>query len=321
MEIFSEDTKKILAKLAALAVIFVTVSLFLELTPENPIERLRQKNKSAVLERVSDEPFPEISAEAFLVRRLKTSETIVAKNETQVYAIASLVKMMTSLLFVENIPPLWQIVISQDASAHLEPDEKHSKALAGDIFKAEDLLKLVMAESDNDIAYAVTENTIVKIKQELKIASFQERIAEFVFMMNQRGRKLGLRGTNFTNPAGRDNLLNFSTAEDLFTIIREISAKAPEIWTASRIVEGNIRSAAGTIYSIENTNKLLKEFPAIYGSKTGFSDAAGEALVMLYELSPNDPIAVIILKSKDRFNDGRTILKWLDRNYRIIQSD
>jgi len=125
--------------------------------------------------------------------------------------------------------------------------------------------------------------------------------------------------THFTNPAGRDGLLNFSTANDLFLIAKEIYMKAPEIWNTSRVIDGNVYSSKGVMYRFENTNKLLKEFPAIYGSKTGFTDEAGEALLMLYELAPKDTIAVIILKSTDRFSDGRAILSWLDKNYRIVK--
>ncbi|MBI2640111.1 MAG: serine hydrolase [Candidatus Sungbacteria bacterium] len=318
---FSEDIKRIFIKLAAVVGIAFVAALILNLAPTMPSERFRQGSEVAVLEKVGEEQFPRVSAEAVLVRRMKTGETLFAKNESSVFAVASIVKIVTALLFAERISPLTPVSFPGEIAGYLEPDEKRSAILPNEKLKAEDLLKLIIAESDNDAAYVAADAVSVRARPELIAASFPERIAEFVFLMNERGRTLGLSGTNFTNPAGRDDLLNFSTANDLFVIVREIYTKAPNLWNVSRIVEGDVYSASGRRYHFENTNKLLKEFPAIFGSKTGFTDNAGEALLMLYELAPQDPIAVIILKSGNRFGDGRAILGWLDKNYRITRRE
>ena len=317
--LFSEDIKKIFIQLAAVAGIGVIIALFIGLAPTRELERLRRESNPAILERVGEERFPEILAEAVLVRRLNTGETIFAKDELKIFPVASLVKTMTAFLFARHTPSLKNIVFSKEIAVYLEPDEKRSSVTVGEELKAEDVLKLLIAESDNDAAYAAAEAVALRIRPDLITASFQERIAEFVFLMNEQGRSIGMLRTHFTNPAGRDGLLNFSTANDLFLIAKEIYMKAPEIWNTSRVIDGNVYSSKGVMYRFENTNKLLKEFPAIYGSKTGFTDEAGEALLMLYELAPKDTIAVIILKSTDRFSDGRAILSWLDKNYRIVK--
>lgn len=319
--VFSEDVKKIFIKLVAVAGVAFMVALVLNLAPAASPGRLRQDFEIPVLEKTGEEQFPGVLAEAILVRRIKTGETLFAKNETSVFAVASIVKIMTALLFTEHISFLTSVSLSGEIPGYLEPDEKRSLVLPNETLKAEDLLKLIIAESDNDAAYAAADAVAVRTRPEFITASFPERIAGFVFLMNERGRTLGLSGTNFTNPAGRDDLLNFSTANDLFVITKEIYTKAPHLWSASRIVEGDVYSSSGVRYHFENTNKLLKDFPAIFGSKTGFTDNAGEALLMLYELAPQDPIAVIILKSGDRFADGRAVLGWLDKNYRIIQRE
>ncbi len=319
MEQFSirEETKKILAKLAILAGIFILVSLFLEMAPEGPPKHLQKRTTLAVLERIGDKPPPDLSAEGILARRLRTGEIILAKNESKIFAIASLAKLMTAMLFIEKVGSMEFVPLSLEAKNVLEPDEKKSKVKAGEAVKAEDLLMLTIAESDNDASYAAADETVLRENPALSALSFPERIAEFVFLMNNRREALGLRNTHFMNPGGRDNLLNYSTAEDLFLLSREIYYSFPAIWNVSRIIEGEIFSKEGTAYSFQNTNELLKEFPALSGSKTGFTDQAGEALLMLYNLAPRDPIVVVILKSQDRFGDGRAILRWLEESFEV----
>ena len=312
-----QGTRKILAKLAALAGVFVIVSFFLKLAPEEQIKHLQRRPALAALERIEGHPPPDVSAEGVLVKRLRTGEVLLAKNETKIFAIASLAKLMTAMLFIERVGASEFVTVSSESQSVLESDEKRSKVKAGEALKAEDLLMLLVAESDNDAAYAAAEAAILRAKPELSLVPFAGRVAEFVFLMNDKREALGLRNTHFMNPGGRDNLLNYSTAEELFLLARQIYHDYPAIWNVSRIIEGDIFSKEGTSYHFENTNELLKEFPAIYGSKTGFTDQAGEALLMLYDLAPRDPIFAVILKSQDRFGDGRSILRWLEESFII----
>lgn len=309
--------EKLIAKIIALAGVFLFVAVMVKfLPPKYGAFSPDKKNAVLPLERIR-EGSPDIIAEGALARRVKTGETLFAKNEQKIFAVASIVKLMTALLFVERIGPLERVAIAEDAKNALKSDEKQSGIPANATMKAEDLLKLLIAESDNDAAYAAAEATSARLGFQRPDAQFAERISRFVSLMNAERDALGLTGTNFTNPAGRDDLLNYSTAEDLFLLAKTINERAPSIWSASRFVDGTIYAENGASYRFENTNVLLKEFPAIYGSKTGFTDDAGEALLMLYELAAGDPVAIIILKSKDRIADGRIMIQWLENSFQV----
>ena len=319
---FISNHEKTALALFTLAGIFIFSSFFFELAPaEYKAKAMKAKEPEkpfAALRRISASPPPPLSAESVFVERIRTREVLLAHNEDKTFAPASLAKLMTALLYYEAIPALEPASISKEAKAVLEDDEKRSRLEAGETVKAEDLLKLMVVESDNDAAYAAADAVALKADPALREAPFETRIHRFVFLMNQRKDELGLRSTHFTNPAGKDAPENYSTARELARIAGEIFAKAPKIWDASRLIEGEIYSRSGKNYHFENTDILLKEFPALFGSKTGFTDEAGGALLMLYELAPEDPIVVVILKSEERFDDGRAILRWLDGSFKVL---
>lgn len=313
-QFFSE---KLIVKIIALVGVFLFIAILVRFAP--PEQGAFSKKGEAASKKFEqiDNTVPEISAEGALVRRLKTGETLLAKNEQKIFAVASVIKLMTALLFFERVGPLEKVALTKEAKDTLRPDEKQSKLPGGAILKAEDMLKLLVVESDNDAAYAAAEAVGARLAVLPQGTQFAERISQFVSLMNGERNALGLLHTNFTNPAGRDDLLNYATAEDLFILARAIDRRAPLVWNASRLIEGIIYTDDGTPYHFENTNILLKEFPAIYGSKTGFSDDAGEALLMLYEFAAHDPVVIVVLKSNSRMNDGRTIIKWLENSFQL----
>ncbi|MDO8560659.1 MAG: serine hydrolase [bacterium] len=318
---FASEHKKSILILLVLAGVFIFVSALFEFAPaeyKSKAVGVREPKKTlATLLRINSNPPPFVLAESVFVERLLSHEVIFAKNEDKTFAPASLAKLMTALLYVEGMSSLDLVSISEDAKSVLQSDEKRSRVDAGQAIKSEDLLKLMVAESDNDAAYAAADVLVQRRETALKDADFEARIHRFVFLMNQRGEVLGLKNTNFTNPAGKDEAENYSSARDLARIAEEIFIRSPQIWDTSRIIEGEIYSEDGGKYHFENTDVLLKEFPALFGSKTGFTDEAAGALILLYELAPRDPIVVVILKSNERFNDGRAILRWLDDSFRI----
>ena len=81
--------------------------------------------------------------------------------------------------------------------------------------------------------------------------------------------------------------------------------------------QGRASPPAGRRYGIVNTNPLLEEFPAVYGSKTGFDDLARGALLMVYRLSAQEPIAIVVLRSPDRTSDGRAAIRWLESSFML----
>lgn len=265
-------------------------------------------------------PLPPITAEAVLVKRMQSGEIIFEKNATALLPIASLTKMMTALIFGEEVRPFDLVEMSAPAKARGNADDKRSSIEIGAHLRAEDMLKLLVASSDNDAAYAVAEHAASNREPAHRTSPFPERVASFVRRMNERAEELELAGTHFANPAGSDDPDNYSTAADVARLAEFIERNHPELWAVSRLQETFVFDTAGRRYGIVNTNPLLQEFPAIYGSKTGFEDQARGAIVVLYWFATHELIEIIILKSANRFDDGRTIIHWLESNF-VLASD
>ncbi len=262
-------------------------------------------------------PPPEVSALAVRLERLKTGEVLFEREPGRRLPIASLTKLMTALVLAESVEPLRAIPFSAEARGAGSPDEKRSAVLAGDTLKAEDALRILLVSSDADAAYAAAEYVALLKRPELGGAPFAERTRAFVALMNERAATLGLADTRFANPGGSDDPENYSTARDLTRLAAFITEERPELWATTRIRETFVFGASGRRYGVINTNPLLTEYPAIYGSKTGFDDNAQGALAMLYRLSPDELIAIVLLKSRDRFGDGRALIQWLESNFTL----
>ncbi len=260
---------------------------------------------------------PAIAAEAALIQRLRNGETLYERNADAPLPIASLTKLMTALLFAEEADPVEPVIFSAGAKGAGQPDDKRSSVPAGEQLKAEDVLALLLSASDSDAAFAAAEHVSLRQQPELDSAPFGERIAAFVGFMGQRAEELELARTHYRNPSGSEESENISTARDLARLAGYVTRVRPELWAASRTREGFAFGAGGRRYSFVNTNPLLEEFPAIYGSKTGFSDNARGALVMVYRLAPDEPVAIVLLRSGDRFGDGRAAIQWLESNFML----
>lgn len=260
-------------------------------------------------------PDPEFTAEAVFVSRLRTGEVAYERNVDRKIPVASLTKLMTALLLAEVGRPVAEIVFTDDAKTAGDGDDKRSAVIAGDRLKVEDVERLLVASSDNDAAYAAAEYVAERADRRARDLPFNDRIAAFVRLMNGRASALGLANTNFANPAGRDHPENYSTARDLASLAGLIELAHPELWAASRVQEAFVFGRSGRRYPVVNTNPLFSRYPSLYGSKTGFDDEAKGALLMLYQLAPDELFTIVILRSADRFGDGERAINWLDRNF------
>ncbi|RJQ37612.1 D-alanyl-D-alanine carboxypeptidase [Candidatus Parcubacteria bacterium] len=273
-------------------------------------------NIGPALIRIAQSEPEHIRAHAVLITRLATGETLYEKNSRERMPIASITKLMTALLLAEAGDPLVQIPFSRDAKQAGAEDEKQSAVAAGDRLSVEEVMELLMAASDGDAAYAAAE-FVGGIGPIAGDPTFRQRIDRFVYRMNERAAELGLADTHFTNPSGTDDPEHHSTAADVARLAGFIAEEHPEIWAASRVGESFVFGERGSRYGVVNTNPLFSSFPAIWGSKTGYEDVARGTLVMLYQLAPRDYIAIVLLRSEDRFADGEGLIRWIEENFRI----
>lgn len=241
-------------------------------------------------------PEPVVDAHAYIVKILGKGVLLTKRRELKKMLPASLTKLLTAVVTLESIPS-YRLVPFSENSKKSEP--KLSTALAGEKFFRDDVIRFALIESANDAALALAE----VVGQE-----------KFVELMNTKARFLGLKNSSFQNPTGLDQKNHYTSAEDLAYLAEFIWYQYPELWEISRTSETIIFSDLLHEHKVVSTNELLQEFPGILGGKTGFTDEARGTLLFLYPLKTGETVVVVLLRSENRFGDGKKIIQWLE-NY------
>jgi D-alanyl-D-alanine carboxypeptidase len=253
-------------------------------------------------------PAPDIDAEAYIVQLVGEREPLLSRRELKPLPPASLTKLMTAVVAMEELAASDLIVFSSQAKA---VDPTQSNAKPGEIFLRDDALKFALISSANDAAEAIAE--AVGKKHHVYDRSAMHGL--FADLMNQKARQLNFFNTHFKNPIGLDDPDHTMSAADVGRLLAYIFEKHQRILEISRTVETTVYSTDRQSHTITNTDDLLKEFPAIMGSKTGFTDAAQGALALVYPVKPNHVALIVLMGSHDRFSDGRKLIRWLEDSF------
>jgi len=246
-------------------------------------------------------PPPDLGFTSYLVGEINSGKVLSKKNGELHLFPASLTKLMTGIIVLENFALDEEITISEQAIA-MEGEE--GGLVAGEKIRAGDLLKILLISSSNDAAKAFEE-------------ALEKKGKDFTGLMNEKARKLELFNTAFFDASGLDRQGNFTTIEDLFILSREIYNQYPYLGEIIRQKEAVVYSLDKQItHQIENTNILLREIDNLWGGKTGSTPEAKDCLMTIYEFpfSGKDDkivISIIVLNSSDRFGDTMKLYNWV----------
>ena len=245
------------------------------------------------------------NAKSAILLEASTGEVIFEKNSHEKLHPASMTKMMSMLLILENIERgviNWDdmVTVSSNASGMggsqilLETNEQMSVS---------DLFKGIAVASGNDAVVAMAE----------KIAGTEE---EFVNMMNKRGNELGLTDTNFKNCHGLDDANHYSSAADMAKIALEL-VKHEKIFEYTSIYEDYLRENTDRKFWLVNTNKLVRFYSGADGLKTGYTGEAGYCLTATAKRNGMRIIAVVMGEpdSKTRTSDVSSMLDYAFAQY------
>lgn len=205
------------------------------------------------------EPLGSLTADAWMLIDDSTGCIISEKNANELRNMASITKMMTCLLAIENGQMGDTIEIDKDVYI-----AKDSRVKLGDKYTMRDLIDEMMLISDNDAAYALAKHV-------------GGDTLKFCDMMNEKAAYLGMTNTHFANPNGVPNSNNYSTASDLVRLSRYCmrdSLFAAIVGT----IEKDVPLIDGRHMPCRNTNALLKTYEGCIGIKTGFTRQAGNCL-------------------------------------------
>ena len=234
---------------------------------------------------------------------LKFNSILYKKNSDEKTSIASLTKIMSALVALDNIDDLNE-TITITANDFIGTDG-YSKAgfSIGDIVTYEDLLYGVLLPSGADAINALVNNTL--------------GYDDFINAMNEKTKEIGLSNTKFSNPIGKDDTNNYSTASDIAKMLKYAlnNDTFKEVFTAKEYTTSNGIILKSTLMPYKNILDINK----IDGSKSGFTKEAGRCLASITNLNDVNYLLVVINSSLDynysAVKDTLTIYDYFNDNY------
>jgi D-alanyl-D-alanine carboxypeptidase (penicillin-binding protein 5/6) len=272
--------------------LFLFLSLFQVSFQEN---NLVQPNSVFDLGSFSQEGFnyldlSDLSSDVVFIKEIN-GKTLFQKNADKQKDIASITKLMSAYLGYKIFSSQDDFIFDRES---INQEGNVGYFYVGEKISRDDILKASLVASSNDAIYLLAKTYSLE---------------EFVSLMNQKAQEWKMLQTNFADPTGLGK--NLSNARDLFVMLTKIYSETPEIFNFTRLEKVTIN---GKI--LWTTNILLPKYSLIIvGAKTGYKETAGENLVMILKFDNSPFIGVILLDSKDRFDDAEKIIKALENYY------
>lgn len=240
---------------------------------------------------------PVISAEGVYVVDLESFTPIYQKGAHARFLPASTTKVITALVAYD--------IYNTDEVITIKNPRGEGQTIGlveGEKITFENLLYGMLVHSGNDAAYTLAQ---------------ARDYNQFIGLMNAKAKKLNMQNSHFTNPAGLDDPGNYSSPYDMALAARELLKNK----YLSRIVSIKEITISDVdfkyFHKLTNVNRLLGEVAGLGGLKTGYTETAGENLISFYKHGGHDYI-IVVLKSRDRFEDTKNIINWMNNNVDYI---
>lgn len=237
---------------------------------------------------------PEINAVSALTYDMTTNTPLYEKNPEQKVPMASLTKIMTAIVALENPKENDQYFVH---AADLVGEDSMGLTV-NEVVTLEELLYGLMLPSGNDAAEVLASN-------------YPQGREAFIKAMNNKAESLGLQNTTFPNPSGlQGDGVQYTTAYDMLVITRYALQHFPLFQKVVSTYEHNIpmNNLHKTFYLTNETN-LLTSYPGVKGVKTGYTPEAGLCLVTYLEYDGHRIIGVL-LGSNNRREEMRSMLDY-----------
>lgn len=238
---------------------------------------------------------PNVTAQSVLMFDLTTNKTIYEKDPNQRRPMASLTKIMTAIISLENKRTDDTYVVKQQDLV----GQDSMGLSAGEKLSLEDLLYGLILHSGNDAAEVLADNYPNGGR------------ASFIQAMNEKAQALGLTDTHFDNPTGLEgDGVQYSTAYDLLVMTRYALENFPEFAKVSATAAYTIpQTSSHKEYDLSNETNLLTTYPGVQGVKTGYTPQSGLCLITYLNYGGHQIIG-IILDSQDRRMEMKDLLDY-----------
>lgn len=243
-------------------------------------------------------------AKSAIMIEASTGEILFQKNKDEKLAPASMTKMMSMLIIIEEIENgnlKWdEMITTSERASSMGGSQIFLKA--GEKMSVTDLLKGIAIASGNDAVVALAE----------RISGSEE---SFVKRMNTRAKDLGLKNTNFVNSTGLTEDNHYSSAYDMSLIAKEL-VKHEKILEFTSTYEDYLRKDTKSPFWLVNTNRLVRFKEGVDGLKTGFTKEAGYCLTATMK-KDNMRLITVVMKEEDTNKRSADTSKMLDYGFNV----
>ena len=252
----------------------------------------------------------DVSSKNAILYNMDSGEVIYEKNSDEKVSIASLTKIMTALITIENVENLDErvILIENDFEGLIEANAVTAGFTKGEVVTYRDLLYGLLLPSGADAAKALAR----------LVAGSEEK---FIQKMNDKVKKMNLKQTNFSTVIGLDDVNNYSTAKEVSLIFKE-ALKNKDFKTILTTKEYTTSDSKlkfkSTIQS--NAKKYNIDIPYILGGKTGTTTDAGLCLATIAKANNVNYMLVTLgalydKKAPHNIEDAKVIYDYFIKNY------
>lgn len=254
-----------------------------------------------------------ISADGGILMDAGSGAILYEKNSREAYYPASITKILTALIIIENCDLDETVTFSSEAVNTLEPGASILGARAGDQISVRECLYALLLQSANEVANALAEHC-------------SGSIGAFAELMNEKARSLGCTSSNFANPSGLNDENHYTSAYDM-ALISQAAFSNPtfveiDSTTYYDVPAGKLQQYPdGWRYYAHH--RMLKKNDSLYysgiiGGKTGYTSLAGNTLVTCAERDGMKLIAVILNGHQTHYSDTKALFDFGFKNFRSV---
>ncbi|MCD8083252.1 MAG: serine hydrolase [Clostridiales bacterium] len=253
---------------------------------------------------------PTVSAEGAVLMDASSGQVLFGKNENEQFYPASITKVMTALLTLENCELDDVVTFSSTATTNLESGAVSLNITEGDQLTVEQCLYALLLKSANEVANGLAEH-------------ISGSVSAFAGLMNERAAQLGCTNTNFVNPNGLNDSAHKTTAHDMALIMREAIRNADFCTIDTTLTYDFPATIKEEARTITMGHKMMypsdsRYYEGIIGGKTGYTSLAGNTLVTAAERDGVRLIAVVLKASGTHYTDTKAMLDYGFANYTAL---
>ncbi len=245
---------------------------------------------------------PVVSAEGAILYDVTHNRFLYEKNADQKFYPASITKLLTALLVLENAKMDETVTYSKNAVTRLESGAVTLQLQEGDQVSVKDSLYGLLLKSANEVANGLAEHV-------------GGTLYDFADMMNAKAKALGCTGSHFVNPNGLNNSDHYTTARDMAKIAKAAFANPTLCEIASTTKYTFPATKAAAARTISMGHKMVyptdsRYYEGIVGGKTGYTSLAGNTLVTCVERDGVRMVAVVLKSRSTHYADTKAMLDY-----------